>query len=172
MCPQILQADPATSAAISALDGSSTSRSASTDEGQELPRSAFEGPLRVGSWINLTAIGVVGGVLSGLFAVGGGILMVPLLVWRTGMDQRRAAATSLVAIVPTALVSSTTYLLNVAFTAGWLWRNGLLRHLHRDLHALEHDQPRECVEPMPNPRGRRILHRPSPAHRQVPPETR
>ena len=112
MCPQILQADPATSAAISALDGSSTSRSASTDEGQELPRSAFEGPLRVGSWVNLTAIGVVGGVLSGLFAVGGGILMVPLLVWRTGMDQRRAAATSLVAIVPTALVSSTTYLLN------------------------------------------------------------
>ena len=60
----------------------------------------------------------------------------------------------------------------VAFTAGWLWRNGLLRHLHRDLHALAHDEPRECVEPMPNPRGRRILHRPSPAHRQVPPETR
>jgi uncharacterized membrane protein YfcA len=55
---------------------------------------------------------LVGGVLSGLFAVGGGILMVPLLIWRAGMDQRRAAATSLVAIVPTALVSSFTYLLN------------------------------------------------------------
>ena len=63
-------------------------------------------------WAALAVIGVVGGVLSGLFAIGGGILMVPLLVWRFGMDQRRAAATSLVAIVPTGLVSSVTYLVN------------------------------------------------------------
>jgi uncharacterized membrane protein YfcA len=69
-------------------------------------------PSRVGYWVTLTGIGLVGGVLSGLFAVGGGILMVPLLIWRAGMDQRRAAATSLVAIVPTALVSSLAYLLN------------------------------------------------------------
>ena len=61
-------------------------------------------------WVTLVGIGAVGGVLAGLFAVGGGILMVPLLMWRAGMDQRRAAATSLVAIVPTALVSSLTYL--------------------------------------------------------------
>ena len=63
---------------------------------------------------NLVVIGFIGGVLSGLFAIGGGILMVPLLVWRAGLDQRRAAATSLVAIVPTAFVSSVTYLLNGA----------------------------------------------------------
>ena len=37
-------------------------------------------------------------------------MMVPLLVWRARMDQRRAAATSLVAIIPTAVVSSATYL--------------------------------------------------------------
>ena len=61
-------------------------------------------------WATLTVIGVVGGVLSGLFAIGGAILMVPLLVWRAGMDQRRAAATSLVAIVPPGIVSSLTYL--------------------------------------------------------------
>lgn len=65
-----------------------------------------------GYWLTLVAVGLVGGVLSGLFAIGGGILMVPLLVWRAGMDQRRAAATSLVAIIPTALVSSGTYLLH------------------------------------------------------------
>jgi hypothetical protein len=69
-------------------------------------------PSRAGYWFALTGIGLVGGVLSGLFAVGGGILMVPLLMWRAGMDQRRATATSLVAIVPTALVGSLTYLLN------------------------------------------------------------
>ena len=63
-------------------------------------------------WIALLLIGAMGGVLSGLFAIGGAVLMVPLLVWRAGMDQRRAAATSLVAIIPTAIVSSTTYLLH------------------------------------------------------------
>lgn len=63
-------------------------------------------------WATLTIIGLLGGLLSGLFAIGGGILMVPLLTWRAGMNQRRAAATSLVAIVPTALVSSLTYLVH------------------------------------------------------------
>ena len=36
--------------------------------------------------------------------------MVPLLMWRAHLDQRRAAATSLVAIIPAAAVSSATYL--------------------------------------------------------------
>ena len=63
-----------------------------------------------GSWATLAAIGAVGGALSGLFAIGGGILMVPLLVWRARMNQRRAAATSLLAIIPAAVVSSATYL--------------------------------------------------------------
>jgi uncharacterized protein len=63
-------------------------------------------------WAVLILTGAVAGVLSGLFAVGGAIVMVPLLVWRAGMDHRRAAATSLVAIIPTAVVSSATYLLH------------------------------------------------------------
>lgn len=66
----------------------------------------------VGTWWTLGLIGAVGGLLSGLFAIGGGILMVPLLVWLAGLDQRRAAATSLVAIIPAAVVSSTTYLVH------------------------------------------------------------
>ncbi len=41
------------------------------------------------------------GVLSGLFGVGGGILFVPLLV-ALGLGEVEAAATSLLAIVPTA----------------------------------------------------------------------
>jgi len=63
-------------------------------------------------WASFIVIGAVGGVLSGLFAIGGAILMVPLLVWRARMDQRQAAATSLVAIIPTAITSSATYLLH------------------------------------------------------------
>ncbi|MBJ7340526.1 sulfite exporter TauE/SafE family protein [Mycolicibacterium sp.] len=63
-------------------------------------------------WAALIFTGAIGGILSGLFAIGGAIVMVPLLVWRAGMDQRRAAATSLVAIIPTAIVSSATYLVH------------------------------------------------------------
>ena len=63
-----------------------------------------------GYWATLAAIGAVGGVLSGLFAIGGGILMVPLLIWRAHLGQRQAAATSLVAVIPAAAVGSATYL--------------------------------------------------------------
>ena len=63
-----------------------------------------------GYWATLAAIGAAGGVLSGLFAIGGGILMVPLLIWRAHLGQRQAAATSLVAVIPAAAVSSATYL--------------------------------------------------------------
>jgi len=41
--------------------------------------------------------------------VGGGLLMVPLLMWWARMNQRRATATSLVAIVPTAIVGAIGY---------------------------------------------------------------
>jgi hypothetical protein len=46
-------------------------------------------------------LGLVAGVLAGLFGVGGGILFVPTLVL-LGLGQVEAAATSLLAIVPTA----------------------------------------------------------------------
>lgn len=48
-------------------------------------------------------LGLAAGVLSGLFGVGGGILFVPALV-ALGLGQVDAAATSLLAIVPTAAV--------------------------------------------------------------------
>jgi uncharacterized protein len=61
-------------------------------------------------WVVLVLVGLVGGLLSGAFGVGGGILMVPLLLAFAGMDQRRAAATSLAAIIPTAIAGSAAYL--------------------------------------------------------------
>ncbi|MCA0216274.1 MAG: sulfite exporter TauE/SafE family protein [Actinobacteria bacterium] len=63
------------------------------------------------SWWILALVGVIGGVLSGAFGVGGGILMVPLLIGLAKMNQRQAAATSLLAIVPTAIAGSATYLI-------------------------------------------------------------
>ena len=45
-------------------------------------------------------IGVGAGVLSGLFGVGGGILLVPALALVVGLDHVDAEATSLLAIIP------------------------------------------------------------------------
>jgi uncharacterized membrane protein YfcA len=55
------------------------------------------------------AAGAIGGLMSGMFGVGGGIVMVPLLIWLGRLDQRHAAAASLAAIIPTALVGAATY---------------------------------------------------------------
>jgi uncharacterized membrane protein YfcA len=51
-------------------------------------------------------IGLVGGVLAGLFGVGGGIIFVPTLTLGLGLTQLHAEASSLLAILPTALVGS------------------------------------------------------------------
>lgn len=53
--------------------------------------------------------GLAAGLLSGLFGVGGGTVIVPLLVLFLGFDQRLAAGTSLAAIVPTATVGVISY---------------------------------------------------------------
>lgn len=51
-------------------------------------------------------VGVLAGVASGLLGIGGGILFVPALTILLGLDQVEAEATSLLAIVPVALVGS------------------------------------------------------------------
>jgi uncharacterized membrane protein YfcA len=55
------------------------------------------------------AIGIAGGVLSGLLGVGGGIVMVPLLVLWTAYGQRDAHALSLGAIIPISCASVITF---------------------------------------------------------------
>jgi uncharacterized membrane protein YfcA len=52
------------------------------------------------------AIGLAGGVIAGLLGVGGGVLFVPGLVIFLNLNQHQAEATSLLAIVPVALVGS------------------------------------------------------------------
>ena len=52
------------------------------------------------------ALGLVAGVLSGLFGVGGGILFVPTLTLGLGLTQIHGEATSLLAILPTVAVGT------------------------------------------------------------------
>jgi len=67
-------------------------------------------------------IGLLAGLLSGLFGVGGGTVIVPLLVLILSFDQRLAAGTSLAAIVPTATVGVISYALNDSVA----WLPGLI----------------------------------------------
>ena len=51
-------------------------------------------------------VGCIGGVLAGLFGVGGGILFVPTLTLILGLTQLHAEASSLLAILPTAVIGT------------------------------------------------------------------
>src|SRR5512138_3453010 len=66
----------------------------------------------------LVAIGVVGGLLSGLLGVGGGVIMVPLLVLWAGFGQRDAHALSLGAIIPSSVAGILTF--GIAGRVHWL----------------------------------------------------
>ncbi len=54
------------------------------------------------------AIGLAAGIVAGLLGVGGGVLFVPGLVLLLGLGQHQAEATSLLAIVPVAIVGTYT----------------------------------------------------------------
>jgi uncharacterized membrane protein YfcA len=56
--------------------------------------------------IGAIAIGLAAGVVAGLLGVGGGVLFVPGLVIFLGLNQHHAEATSLLAIVPVAIVGT------------------------------------------------------------------
>jgi uncharacterized membrane protein YfcA len=58
-------------------------------------------------------IGLVSGVTSGLFGVGGGIIMVPAMLFFLSppiRDIKQAIGTSLIVIIPTALIGSMKHL--------------------------------------------------------------
>ena len=58
----------------------------------------------------LVALGLVAGLTSGLFGVGGGVVMVPMLVLICASPQHDAHVTSLGAALPIAAVGAATYL--------------------------------------------------------------
>jgi uncharacterized membrane protein YfcA len=57
-------------------------------------------------FVGMAAFGLGTGMASGLLGVGGGTLMVPFLTLAVGLSQHSAEATSLVVVLPTAIVAS------------------------------------------------------------------
>jgi uncharacterized protein len=65
-------------------------------------------------WLTFLVIGALAGVASGLFGVGGGIVVVPALIYWAGFSQHRATGTSLaVLLLPIGLAATLEY-----------WRHG------------------------------------------------
>jgi uncharacterized membrane protein YfcA len=62
--------------------------------------------------VQVIAVGLVSGFLSGIFGVGGGILIVPALVLVLRIDQRLAHGTSLASVIPIALSGTLGYALD------------------------------------------------------------
>jgi uncharacterized membrane protein YfcA len=56
--------------------------------------------------VRLAAIGTSAGLFSGLFGVGGGVVIVPLLILWLGFGEREATGTSLAAIAVIAAVAT------------------------------------------------------------------
>lgn len=72
-----------------------------------------------GCYVRLLAAGTAAGWLSGLFGVGGGFIIVPALLYVTGMNLHRAIATSLLVIF---LISVAGVAASVVHGAPWPWR--------------------------------------------------
>jgi uncharacterized membrane protein YfcA len=55
-------------------------------------------------------LGFAIGVLSGIIGIGGGVILIPALVWLLGMSQRKAQGTSLAALLlPVGIFAFWTY---------------------------------------------------------------
>ena len=61
-------------------------------------------------WLLFAVIGIGGGITSGLFGVGGGIVIVPALIYWAGFTQHKATGTSLaVLLLPIGLAATLEY---------------------------------------------------------------
>lgn len=63
------------------------------------------------SVLPLLLVGVAGGLLSGLFGIGGGTIIVPALALWLSMPHKLSAGTSVAAILPTAVIGAVSYIL-------------------------------------------------------------
>lgn len=73
-----------------------------------------------GTWWAFLVTGVIAGIASGLFGIGGGLVIMPILVFALRMDQHAAVGTSLIAL-----------LLPVGILAVWnYWQAGKITAEH------------------------------------------
>ena len=77
------------------------------------------------NYVIAALIGLVGGISSGLFGVGGGVVMVPAMLFFTTLairDTQQAVGTSLLVIIPTAIIGAFRHktLGNINWPIAWM----------------------------------------------------
>ncbi len=77
----------------------------------------------MGRSAGIFAVAFVCGIASGMFGVGGGVLLVPLLGLLFAFSQHRAQGTSLIALIPPTGVLALMAYSKVGFVS---WKTGLL----------------------------------------------
>lgn len=89
-------------------------------------------------FVPLLLLGIAAGTLSGLFGIGGGVIIVPALALLMYMPQRLAAGTSVAAILPAAIVGAITYGIqgSVDWIAGALLALGIIAGAQVGSHLL------------------------------------
>ena len=102
--------------------------------------------MNVSTIIILVLIGLMAGVFSGIFGVGGAVVMIPALVYFLGVDQHTAQGTSLAMMLPpVGILAVYNYykagyvdiriaiLLSIAFIAGSYFGSKLAINIPQDL---------------------------------------
>lgn len=59
--------------------------------------------------LKIACIGIIAGIICGLFAAGGGLILVPAFVYLLDMDNRKARGTAILCILPMVITSSIFY---------------------------------------------------------------
>lgn len=72
--------------------------------------------------IRKITIGFIAGLVSGFFATGGGMIIVPALVYLIGISEQKARATSIFVILPMVITSGIFYYKNNYID----WKIGIL----------------------------------------------
>src|SRR5450759_4888340 len=62
--------------------------------------SPFRGSVVCMSELTLLGVGLAAGVAAGMFGIGGGLIIVPALIFLLGMKEKQAIGTSLAALIP------------------------------------------------------------------------
>jgi len=64
----------------------------------------------------LISVGIVTGLVNGIFGGGGGMILVPMLTTLLFFENKKAHATAILIILPASIVSAVTYFINGSFS--------------------------------------------------------
>ena len=59
--------------------------------------------------LKMALIGIIAGIICGLFASGGGLILVPAFIYLVGIEDRKARGTAVACMLPMVITSSIFY---------------------------------------------------------------